>query len=1449
MATIQGKSADGKTYDIGSEKGQSFVNSAAAGTTMTGGDGSTWTKNSDGSTTISKNGTTYTVHGSGSGSGGGGSSGGSGKIGSHNSSISNTNPGSTGYSASAATKHIASATDAAKASSGGGSGGGGGYGGSNGPYATGKVYKVGSDGKAPPGMNVGDDVVTGGGTYRITAVHPDGTYERTRINNVTTDTYSGVYVNAPYGGAQGLDLWTPGGINGSDGKGGFVADGKGDFVDAEGNEYSHLQWDLLTDGTIRNIKTGEIRTYNSGDNRTGKKSVFADVVKAYGENGDLVIFSSPEEVNFFNNAPAGTTMHLNGATYTKNKDGGVTIVTNGERRVYSTPLDNGTWTQKDSSKASGGGHGGGGGGGGSTQTGMTVPQGQTGMTMPQGQSGMSTYQGQSKMSMPNGWTEYAYDAEGKPFTMSTQAAYDFLYNSSAKSMTGGNGIKFVRNDDGSVTITEQSGRTSVWRPGGTGMTDGYFSSAQNGMSMPDGWTEYAYDAEGKPFTMSTEAAFDFLYNSIAKFMTGANGIQFARNDDGSVTITEQDGRVSVWRPGGMGMPAGQTGTTYSPSFKSGEQKLAELQLSAYDAAYLAPEDQQAVAALKQAYADAKAKGDKDAMEASNEQANAIRAKYGYTGGGDGATFRLMNQEQKRLDNIDLGSYESALQGMRYTPQAQGGNWTDGLTAASPTENLTGYTDLAGILSPNQMSGYDLGNYRSALEGQGYQPVQQGYNGSLNQMDLGNFGSAIDGVSQAPAGLKAGTAAPADYTSALAGMKYNGPSRAAEQALGNVSLGTYQSALAGLQYTPQGNIQEQALGRTVLSPYQSAYTGLTAPNLANLDYSKMQNAALPGYQAQLNAVNQVYSNQQAAALAGLKSAYESSRAEKERGMSKIASAYQQQKNTTASESEIARRNYQEQAAASGLNAGNRGQAALAFSTSLQNNLNQLNTAQANAISDAQFELDRLQADYQNQISQAIAQNNYERAAALLKEYQTAQQSRVDTAVQQANLNLQTGEHNRQVRNDQADALQQGFQNQLALAQGQQSDQQAAADLAYRQAGLDLQTAQFDREGRQLQRDTAQQDFQNQLTLAQARDAANQAAWERGLQQANLNMDVAAYNREGRNLDWQAAQQEYANYLNFLQAQEAANQGAFDRSLQTAAFQREGQQMEYDAAMRSYEAALARAQAIDAANQAAWNRAYQQAGLNMDVAQFNREGQAMNNQVRQQNWENQLALSQAQDAARQAAWDRAYQQAGLDLNVRQFNQDTLKDYYQAMQQDFANRMAVNQEARDTQAQAYDQAYRKAQMEMDAWSLNQDVEQRNFQNQLAMAQAQDAAAQDAWNRSLQQAGLDLDVWDRNRQTEQDQLARQQQLFDNQRALRDEQYQQNVFDWQRQQDELDRQERAAQTAWDQQQQKWDDELALTELAAKYNDFNRLAYYGFSPEQIQNMYRFAQMDALGYTW
>jgi hypothetical protein len=50
---------DGSTYDFSTQKAQSFVNDAPAGSTMRGGDGSIWRKDQYGNVTIEKNGKTY----------------------------------------------------------------------------------------------------------------------------------------------------------------------------------------------------------------------------------------------------------------------------------------------------------------------------------------------------------------------------------------------------------------------------------------------------------------------------------------------------------------------------------------------------------------------------------------------------------------------------------------------------------------------------------------------------------------------------------------------------------------------------------------------------------------------------------------------------------------------------------------------------------------------------------------------------------------------------------------------------------------------------------------------------------------------------------------------------------------------------------------------------------------------------------------------------------------------------------------------------------------------------------------------------------------------------------------------------------------------------------------------------------------------------------------------
>ena len=60
------------------------------------------------------------------------------------------------------------------------------------------IYRVGANGSAPKGLSVGDQVVTGGGTYRITNVDGNGGYTSELFNkDQTTYNYKGAYDRAP----------------------------------------------------------------------------------------------------------------------------------------------------------------------------------------------------------------------------------------------------------------------------------------------------------------------------------------------------------------------------------------------------------------------------------------------------------------------------------------------------------------------------------------------------------------------------------------------------------------------------------------------------------------------------------------------------------------------------------------------------------------------------------------------------------------------------------------------------------------------------------------------------------------------------------------------------------------------------------------------------------------------------------------------------------------------------------------------------------------------------------------------------------------------------------------------------------------------------------------------------------------------------------------------------
>ena len=86
-----------------------------------------------------------------------------------------------------------------------------------------------------------------------------------------------------------------------------------------------------------------------------------------------------------------------------------------------------------------------------------------------------------------------------------------------------------------------------------------------------------------------------------------------------------------------------------------------------------------------------------------------------------------------------------------------------------------------------------------------------------------------------------------------------------------------------------------------------------------------------------------------------------------------------------QSERNRQSFNQQAAGNGLNTGTASQAALAQNSAWQRDYGKLRTAQADAMATAQRGIDDLTAQYQSNVAAATANNDYQRWAALLDEY--------------------------------------------------------------------------------------------------------------------------------------------------------------------------------------------------------------------------------------------------------------------------------------------------------------------------------------------------------------------------------------------------------------------------------------------------------------------------------
>ena len=145
-----------------------------------------------------------------------------------------------------------------------------------------------------------------------------------------------------------------------------------------------------------------------------------------------------------------------------------------------------------------------------------------------------------------------------------------------------------------------------------------------------------------------------------------------------------------------------------------------------------------------------------------------------------------------------------------------------------------------------------------------------------------------------------------------------------------------------------------------------------------------------------AINDLYDAKKQSQLTQLESAYQASKSEAEAARDKLPGQYQQQANDLAAQYERNRRNFNLQAEASGLNTGAASQAALAQNSAYQRDMGNLRTSQAEAMTEADRGIAELERQYQANVSSAIADNDYQRAQALLNEYNNGYTRDLNTA---------------------------------------------------------------------------------------------------------------------------------------------------------------------------------------------------------------------------------------------------------------------------------------------------------------------------------------------------------------------------------------------------------------------------------------------------------------------
>lgn len=182
------------------------------------------------------------------------------------------------------------------------------------------------------------------------------------------------------------------------------------------------------------------------------------------------------------------------------------------------------------------------------------------------------------------------------------------------------------------------------------------------------------------------------------------------------------------------------------------------------------------------------------------------------------------------------------------------------------------------------------------------------------------------------------------------------------------------------------------------------------------------AQLTGPTAKYDEIDAWTKAQQEQALAALKSAYDQNVIDVDAAAAKIPEIYKAAREDSARDSAIQKANFNEYAAASGLNSGTGSQAELSRSIAQQNNLSSISQAEASALKDVETQRLKLKTQYQNSIAEAIANGDLQRAQLLYQEAVRVDEGIVQTALNQADENYRAWQSQYMVQNDKNSFMQ-------------------------------------------------------------------------------------------------------------------------------------------------------------------------------------------------------------------------------------------------------------------------------------------------------------------------------------------------------------------------------------------------------------------------------------------